>query len=97
MFCGLKKIVLILYTEAYYVFHWKNKSKGFLILHKLGNFILPFSVINLSHTHHMYIEPRQKALCNRTECPLPRQQGLEELRVPRETWAVPAAMSVAPE
>ena len=45
----------------------------------------------------MYIEPRQKALCNRTECPLPRQQGLEELRVPRETWAVPAAMSVAPE
>ena len=50
MLCGLKKTVLILYTEAYYVFHWRNKSKCFLILHKLGNFILPFNVRNLSLT-----------------------------------------------
>ena len=63
MLCGLKKTVLILYTEAYYVFHWRNKSKCFLILHKLGNFILPFNVRNLSLTHK-YMHENIRAITN---------------------------------
>ena len=71
--------------------HWRVTG---LLYVSVSN-TLSFS-LSLSHTH-VHIEPRQKAFCNQTKCPLPRQQGLEELRVPRETWAVPAAMSVAPE
>lgn len=77
---------------------WERR-RGIEELRTLESHWAPVCLVShtLSHTHHMYIQPRQKALCNQTECPLPRQQGLEELRVPRETWAVPAAMSVAPE